>query len=196
MEILNHVFNGVATTFAAASEIPDKSDIINMIFPNLWVFIAHTISLVILLILMIKLAWKPTKNYIDKRTQEIQKNMESAMKDRVESAKNLEVSKMKLIESKTTAARIIENAELDAEEKRKKIEAAALNKAAHLENEGIAKIRKQEKELEKRMNLEVSKLALETAEVFLSRKITEEENKKIIDDIVNDLSSRITSGKE
>ncbi|MDE6082412.1 MAG: hypothetical protein K2F52_00870 [Malacoplasma sp.] len=46
------------------------------------------------------------------------------------------------------------------------------------------------------MNLEVSKLALETAEVFLSKKIDNEENKKIINDIVEDLTSRIISSKQ
>ena len=193
MEIINHVFNNVVTLQSA---IPDNSEIVNQIFPNLYVFIAHTISLIFLLILVTRLAWKPTKNYIEKRTQEIQRKMEDAEKAQIESEKNLHMSKMKLLESKNTAAQIIENAELDAEQKKKKIEAAALNKASRIENEGLSKIKKQEMELEKRMNLEVSKLALETAGLFLSKKIDEEENKKIIDDIVNDLTSKIGSSSK
>ena len=48
MEIINHVFNNVVTLQSA---IPDNSEIVNQIFPNLYVFIAHTISLIFLLIL-------------------------------------------------------------------------------------------------------------------------------------------------
>lgn len=193
METFNHVFNSVVNLQSA---IPDNTEIINQIFPNFYVFIAHVVSFVLLLFLVMRLAWKPTKTYIEKRTQEIQRKMEVAEKAQMESEKNLHDSRMKLLESKNTAAQILENAELDAEKTKKKIEATALNKASHIESEGLAKIRKQEIELEKRMNLEVSKLALETAGIFLSKKIDEEENKKIIDDIVNDLTSKIESSSE
>lgn len=193
METINNVFDSV---ISLQSAIPDNSQIINQIFPNVYVLIAHVISLIFLLLLVIRLAWKPTKNYIEARTKEIQRKMEAAEKAQLESEKNLHISRMKLLESKNTAAEIIENAELDAEKTKKKIEAVALNKASQIESEGYSKIKKQELELEKRKNLEVSKLALETAGIFLSKKIDEEENKKIIDDIVNDLTAKLESSSK
>ncbi len=195
MEIVNQVLYGIQFIFKE-SAIPDNAVIINQIFPNLYVFIAHTISLIFLLILVARLAWNPTKKYIEKRTQEIQSQLDAADKARIESEKNLEISKIKLLESKNTAAQIIENAQLESEQKIKKMEKESLNKVNHIEKEALLKLQKEEADLEKRKNLEVSKLALETAEVFLSKKIDDEENKKIINDIVEDLTSRINSSKE
>lgn len=173
------------------SQIPGQSDIINQLFPNLWVFLSHVLATIFLLALVFWLAWKPTAKYIQRRTEEIQKDMVAAEKSRIEAEKNLEASKKQILESKETALQILENAEFEADEKRKKIEMAALNKASHIEREGLSQVRKQELELEKKMNLEVSKLALETVEIFLSKKIDEEENKKLVDKIVNDLTSRV-----
>lgn len=175
----------------ASTHISDKGEIINQLFPNLWVFISHILATILLIIAMVKLAWHPTKEYIKKRTLDIQKNMIESENIRLEAEKNLELAKQKLFESKETASIILENAELEAEEKRKKIELAAINKANHIEKESLSSIKKQEMELSKRMNLEVSKLALETAEIFLSKKIDEEENKKLVDQIVKDLTERI-----
>lgn len=181
------------TILTSDSLISGNETIINQLFPNLWVFVAHTLATILLLILLFKLAWAPTKRYIAKRTQEIQKNMKEAEQAKIEAEKNLEESKMKILESKNTASQIIETAELEADEKRKKIELAAINKANHIERESLIQLKKQEEELSRRMNVEASKLALETAEIFLSQKINEDENKKLVDKIVNDLSRRIES---
>lgn len=178
------------------SQIPGAEEIINKLFPNLYVFISHVIATIILLTLLIYLAWKPTKRYIEKRTLEIQKDVIATEKARIDAEKNFENSKKHLLESKETAMQILENAEFEAEEKRKKIELAAINKANHIEREGLSQIKKQEIELSKRMNLEVSKLALETAEIFLSKKIDEDENKKIVDKIVSDLTSRVEASSK
>ena len=169
--------------------IPGNEPIINQIFPNVWVFVSHVLATVLLLILLVKLAWKPTKKYIEKRTLEIQKELLETQKSRIEVDKNIEMSKMKLLESKEVASKILEDAEFEAEEKRKKIESAAINKANHIESETLSQIRKQEDEMIKRVNLEASKLALEAAEVFLSKKVDDEENKKIVDKIIEDLTN-------
>lgn len=179
-EILN------STTF-----IPNNEDIINQIFPNVWVFIAHIVASFFLFLLILKLAWKPTKKYIQTRTEQIQKDIYASEQARYEAEKHLEEAKQKLLDSKTAASKIIENAEMEAEETRKKIESAAIIKANNIEKEGLSQVKKQEIELSKRMNLEVSKLALETAEMFLSKKLDEEENKKLVNQIVQDLSKRI-----
>lgn len=175
--------------------IPSDTTIINQLFPNVWVVVSHVVATVLLLTLVIYLAWRPTKRYIAKRTDEIQKNMDLAEKARIEAEKNLEESKTKILESKDTAAHIIDVAEFEANEKRKKIESAAMNKASHIERECLSQLKKQELELSKRMNLEVSKLALETAEIFLSKKFDEQENKKLIDKIVGDLTKKVDSNE-
>lgn len=53
METFNHVFNSVVNLQSA---IPDNTEIINQIFPNFYVFIAHVVSFVLLLFLVMRLA--------------------------------------------------------------------------------------------------------------------------------------------
>ncbi|MCF0217728.1 MAG: hypothetical protein HUJ42_01640 [Malacoplasma sp.] len=188
MEHLQIIFND-------GTLVPSESSVVNQIFPNLYVFISHIISLFLVFLLLFRLAWKPTEAYLRNRTEEIQKMVKEAELKAQESEKSLQLANAKLMDSKLTAAKIIETAELDAENKKKKIVQEAQNKANIIEKESFAKIRKQELELESRKNLEVSKLALETAETFLLKKIDDEENKKIIDDIVADLTKKFEKNK-
>lgn len=170
--------------------IPGNEEIINQIFPNLWVFIAHIIATVLLLALIIFLAWKPTKRYLKSRKKEIQKDVEIAEQSRLDAEKNLEISKQKLLDSKETAGQIIENAHIEALDLKNKIEKEALDKASFIEKQTEDSIRKQEKELSNRMNLEVSKMALETAEIFLGKKIDKQSNSEMVDQIVKELEER------
>lgn len=178
---------------SSTSLIPSNEDIINQLFPNLWVFLSHILASLFLFLVVLKMAWKPTKKYIAKRTEQIQKDLFESEQSKFEAEKHLEESKQKLLDSREAASKIIENAEMEAEEKRKKIESAAVIKANNIEKEGMAQVKKQEIELEKRMNLEVSKLALETVELFLSKKMDDKENKVLIDKIVDDLTKRVDS---
>lgn len=170
--------------------IPGNEEIINKIFPNLWVFIAHIIATIILFSIVIFLAWKPTKRYLESRKKEIQKDVETAEQSRVDAEKNLEISKQKLMDSKETAGQIIETAHIEALDLKNKIEKEALDKAAFIEKQTKDSIKNQEKELSNRMNLEVSKMALETAEIFLGKKIDKESNSKMVDQIVKELEER------
>lgn len=170
--------------------IPGNEEIINKIFPNLWVFIAHIIATVILLSLVIFLAWKPTKRFIESRKKEIQKDLTDAQSSKMEAEKNLEISKQKLLDSKSTAGQIIETAHIEALDLKNKIEKEALNKASLIEKQTEDLIRKQEIELSKKMNLEVSKLALDTAEIFLGKKIDKETNHEMVDEIIKELEEK------
>lgn len=176
--------------------IPTSEDIINQIFPNLWVFIAHIVAAIILFALVIYFAWKPTKKYLEKRKKEIQKDVDAAEQSKLESEKNLEASKQQLLDSKTTAGQIIETAQIEAIDIKNKSEKEAVRKANLIEKQTDDYIRKQEKELSERVNLEVSKLALDTAEIFLGKKIDKEANKEIVDQIVDELEVKYNIPKE
>lgn len=173
-----------------AAAIPGNEEIINKIFPNLWVFVAHLIATIILFGIVIYFAWKPTKKYLESRKKEIQKDVETAEQSRIDAEKNLEISKQKLLDSKETAGSIIENAHIEALDLKKKIEKEALDKASFIEKQTEDSIRKQEKELSKRMNLEVSKMALDTAEIFLGKKIDKDSNYDMVNQIVKELEER------
>lgn len=169
------------------SLIPGKDDIINAIFPNAWILVAHIIATIILFSLIIYFAWKPTKKYLEKRKKTILKNVEEAEEKNKLANENFELSKNELLESKDAASKIIHNASLEAESIKMKIENNAIKKANFIEKEALENIRKSEQEASLRINKEASILALEAAEILLSKKIDNEENQKMVDDIINNL---------
>lgn len=188
--------NKFVKIFLNSSLIPDEKAVINDIFPNIWVLISHIIAFVILLILVIFLAWKPTKKYIKKRSEEIQKNYKLAEELRLEFEQKVEVSNQKIIDSKITAANIIHLAEVEAKQKQKEIEIEAINKANNIEKEKKEQLLKQEQELKKNFNYEASKIAIETVEIFLSKKINDTNDLEFINNIVNDLEKRLDKKRD
>lgn len=171
------------------SAAPDGSVIVNQLFPNVWVFIAHIVATLIILGAVIWFGWKPTKEFLRKRKDVIEKNVVESKEARIEANKNLEISKQELLNSKQTAREIINNATLEADELRKDIEKKAKNRAAFIEKEATENIKKQENELNKKINSQVFDLALDTAEVLLGKKINKTENKDLVDSIIKDLES-------
>ncbi len=68
------------------------------------------------------------------------------------------------------------------------MEQVALKRVSYLESEADHNIKKQEEIASLKMNQKASLLAIDIAETFLNKKIDSDENKKMIDSILKDLS--------
>lgn len=169
------------------TSVPNRLDIINHLFPSPWVFLAHSLAFIVILIIMAKLLWQPTKKYMKTRQELIQKELVDSQQNKIESEKNLNESQKRLIESKNLASQIVSKAELEADAVRQKIETNAKNKAKILEQNTLDKLKKQESDLYKDFNLKATEIALDAVGLFLSQKIDRTENEKIISDIIVDL---------
>lgn len=184
-DIISFVFDNLNQESSPA--IPDNEGIINAIFPNVWALIAHVIATIILFSLIIYFVWKPTKRYLEKRRKTILKNIEEAEEKNKLANQNFELSKSELLESKDASSQIIHKATLEAESIKIKIENNAIKKANFIQKEALENVKKSEHEASLRVNKEASILALETAEILLSKKMNNEENQKIVDDIIKNL---------
>lgn len=189
---MNNLFNEIISFVLNAQEqsrpaLPSKDDIINSIFPNIWALIAHIVATIILFSLILYFVWKPTKKYLEKRKKSILKDVEEAKEKNKLANENFELSKSELLESKEAASQIINKASLEAESIKMKIENNAIKKADFIEKEALENVKKSEQEASLRVNKQASILALEVAEILLSKKMDNDENKKIVDDIIKNL---------
>lgn len=189
---MNNLFNEIISFVLNAQEqsrpaLPSKDDIINSIFPNIWALIAHIVATIILFSLILYFVWKPTKKYLEKRKKSILKDVEEAKEKNKLANENFELSKSELLESKEAASQIINKASLEAESIKMKIENNAIKKADFIEKEALENVKKSEQEASLRVNKQASILALEIAEILLSKKMDNDENKKIVDDIIKNL---------
>ncbi len=182
------IFNSETTVNNSSPAIPGSDEIISQILPNVWVLVAHAIATIILLSLIVWLVWKPTKKYLEKRKNQILKDINEAKEKNDIADKNFEISKKELLESKQAASAIIQNATIEGENIKNKMEQVALKRVSYLESEADHNIKKQEEIASLKMNQKASLLAIDIAETFLNKKIDSDENKKMIDSILKDLS--------
>lgn len=174
------------STFLNAA-IPTQREIINMIFPNPFIFTAHILAFLLLILFVIKLIWKPTKVYLQKRKNFIQDNLQKSENLRIEAEKQKELAIQSLLESKNIAAEIINKAETEAQVLKKQVEQQAHDKIKELETKAAIITAKKEKDLQAQNDAKVIALAVEISQVFLNHKIDAKTNSKLLDQILNDL---------
>lgn len=175
------------TSCSGSIEGVNPPAIINNVFPNLWVFVAQIISMLILFSAVMFLAWKPTNKMLEKRRAFIQNEIDEATKSKelaqaeYEKAKQLTEastvkSKQMLVESNAKVSKY-EKAELARvhEETQKMISDA--NKI----------IEKNYEKAQKDLDKQIIEMAMKTTEVLLDKKITITQDKKMIEDFIKDL---------
>ena len=157
------------------------------LIPN-WVSFACQLGALIVMILVIFfVAYKPVKNMIQKRADYIEQNVREAEEAKALALRNSTESEERIIASKKEAAEIIANAKLTAENNRKEsIEATQLeiNKMKELAEEDIARSKEEAKE---EIRQEMVSVALEASKEVLKREVNEKDNARIVEDFIKDM---------
>lgn len=172
-----------------------KSEIINNLFPNLWVFIAHIIGSIVLMIAIFLLLWKPIKKSLNKRYEYITKQLNDAKKNKelamieMQEANQLKINAISHAMEITTSAQtnafnIIENANQEAKKNSEKI----LNDA---KNE--IKKAKINAEIDAKNN--IINIAFDVASSILKKEIDKNNNNQYIDEILNSINKEIKKDK-
>ncbi len=166
---------------------PDSESFIEKVIPNFWAFLVQFIAFIIMILIVIKFAYKPVANFLRKRREYVESNLNEALNKNKEADLNLEQTKSNLQSSQKEAIQIIQDAKKQAE----------LERSQMLEdtNKDIAARRiKAEEELEiskekalKEMHDDVIDIAMEATKNILNRNISEQDDQKLLDDFVDDL---------
>ena len=157
------------------------------LIPN-WVSFACQLGALIVMILVIFfVAYKPVKKMLQKRADYIEQNVRDAEEAKALALRNSTESEERIIASKKEAAEIIANAKLTAENNRKEsIEATQLeiNKMKELAEEDIARSKEEAKE---EIRQEMVSVALEASKEVLKREVNEKDNARIVQDFIKDM---------
>ena len=157
--------------------------------PNLWILIANLIAFSIVIIILIIFAWKPTKKFMNDRKDLINKEIQTA-KDNKKNAEDLfQPATNKVIESKENATKIEELSEEKAHQYWENMVSKAKAEANLIKKKSQIDIDKLEIEFEKNKNEEIVNVALIAAEELMKKKINNEENKKLVDSILDAIIS-------
>jgi len=153
-------------------------------------YFSSTYFVFILVILCVVLVYKPVKKYFQKRNEKFDNDIIESEKNKKEAEINNLNSQKNLANSKNEALNIKENAKIEANKEHDRIIEEANNEADNIikkANEDAINIKNNAK---KEIKNEIVDTAILASKEILSREINEEDNKKIIDDFVDELNEK------
>ncbi|WP_381414829.1 F0F1 ATP synthase subunit B [Spiroplasma endosymbiont of Anurida maritima] len=165
----------------------ESSEIINQLFPNLWMFISHIIATVILLLLLAKLVYRPFRKSMHDRREYIRSLIESAVEKQATANINEKKSKDKIVDAKSQASQIVLDAQSKALKTEEEILKEAKNKYQQMLDDAKFNIEKEQKQLETKIKQEIVDVAFSTAEKILEKEISADKHKKLIDESINEI---------
>ncbi len=163
-------------------------DIINALFPNLWVLLAHIVAFTTIFIFMIRWVWKPSQNALRKRYAFLDEQVEKAEKAHQLAQEKLAKIEKKELEAYQKIEHIMENAKQESMQTSEHILASAKKQANLIKNNAKSEIHKAEIRLQKEMNEKAIKIALNTAEAILNKEIDKKSHDKYFDDFMKKLA--------
>lgn len=144
--------------------------------------IAHLIALIILTVGLYLLLFKPVKRMVKERQEKVKK-IEQENSDLNEEVKKMKSStEVVLSEAKKQAAVIHENAVKVANQKADEIVADARREAKALIERTEREMEEERGKLQADIEKQITDVSVEVAEALLARKITPEDNKKLIEE--------------
>lgn len=171
-----------------------QSSVIDALVPNFWAFLTQFLALIVLIVLVSIFAYKPIRNYLDKRSDYIDNEVKSANKNNALSKMKLEEAEQQIADSKKEAASIIDDAKEQANLERKKILDQTNDEVLKMKEKSEQDIKESQKRAQKEVEDAIVSVALDASKQVLSREVNEEDNKKIIDDFVAALDSSKKEG--
>ena len=151
--------------------------------------VAHLISLIILTVGLYLLLFKPVKKMIKERQEKIRK-IEQENNDLNEEVKSMKSStEAVLSEAKKQAAVIHENAVKVANQKADEIVSGARSEAKNLMERTEREMEEERNKLRSEIEKQISDVSVAVAEKVLARKVTPEDNKKLIEESLEQWSN-------
>lgn len=167
----------------------NAENIINLVFPNLWVFIGQIISMLILFTAIIFLVWKPTNKMIQRRKDLILSEIEQATKDKELAALELENAKKLNLEASKKAQDLIADANLEGYKIREEATKQAQHEANRLITNANHEISREFAKVQQNLDQQVIEIAIKTAESLMQKNITKVDEDKAIKEFIESIKN-------
>ncbi|MDC4163341.1 F0F1 ATP synthase subunit B [Mycoplasma sp. T363T] len=180
----------IISTIVSSCSIPDElkpSTIVNQFFPNFWVFIAHSIALIIIILLGIFFLWKPTKRLLTKRTEMIQAEINSANELKKQAMALLDDAKKEKQNAEIQAREIINLATNQAYSLKADVESDAKRKANRIIENAHSEIIKQESILKRELEGRIVDIALEATSTLIKKNVDKQDHERLVQELLKEL---------
>lgn len=176
---------------ACTGDIPElnPAEIINTLFPNVWVFIAQVIAMCMVFSIILWLVWKPTNRMLDKRREYIAKEITDAEKAKEEAVQYLEEAKSQHLNAQNEAAAIIANAKNESVSYIESLKKEAHEAAEKIVTSARINAANEQKANLERLQSEAREVAYVAAEALMKKQLSREDNDKLVDDFIKNLET-------
>jgi len=142
---------------------------------------------VILVVVLWKFVLKPVNNMISKRQDEIREKIDDADKKSLEASKYLEEQKKSIDKSRIEAKKIIDEGKEAARKIKEEIEGQASEKSKLMVEDALTEIRSEKDRSINEVKDEMVDIALSASQKMISKSLSEEDHKKLIEESLKDL---------
>ncbi len=145
------------------------------------------IVFVILIIVLWKLVLKPVNNMITKRQEEIRGTIDDADRKSLEAGKYLEEQKKSIDKARLEAKKIINEGKEAARKIKDEIEGQASEKSKLMLESALTEIKSEKDRSINEVKDEMIDIALSASQKMISKSLSEEDHKKLIEESLKDL---------
>jgi len=164
-------------------------NIAEQLFPNITTIVTQLCATAVLFYFLRKFLWGPTREWIEKRQNFIQSEVENVKRNAIETEKELSAAKAKVKEAVNSSKEIISQAELDANKRKDNILAQADKEADRKIEKAKAQIEQEKLNMKSEMVEEMVNVAMVATEKLISTKITSSSDQQEIENFVKEIRS-------
>ena len=145
-------------------------------------------SIIVLFVIVKKLAYKPVKNFMDARTERVMAQKTEAENLKAEAEEKIEKYNFLLAECESAKADAIKEGENLAHKESEQIITEAKEKAKEIVSKAEAKAQEKYNRAVEEANDYIVNLTIDASSMLLKREISDEDNKKIVEDFLNSIN--------
>ncbi|ASP27821.1 F0F1 ATP synthase subunit B [Spiroplasma corruscae] len=165
-------------------------DIVEGLFPNLPILIAHILSTIIIVLLLSKLVYKPFRQTIKDRRKKINALLDEASSKQTIANKNNADAARYLTAAKDEAKSIVDSARGQADSIKFEIINNAKKEAQNIQEHANKILEYEKDEARESIRKEIIDIAFDVAEKVVAKSISKSDNDKLINDFLNSIDGK------
>ena len=164
-----------------------SDDFTSKLIPNWVSFVTQLGALIVLVVIVIVFAYKPVKKIITKRQDYIESTIKEAEESKAVWKENQKQSEEIVLASTRTAADIVAEAKINAENERQKILDDTALEVEKMKKDAENDIARMQEEAKEEIRQEMVEVAFAASEELLSREVNTSDNTRLIEEFIEDI---------
>ncbi|HML99852.1 MAG TPA: F0F1 ATP synthase subunit B [Bacilli bacterium] len=156
---------------------------------NIWSLVTQLLAFGVLVIIVVKLVYKPVRKMLITRADYIEKNIKDAESQKKEMEDKLAAADALVLEERKKAVNLVMEAKAQTEVAREKMMAEAKEAARQEKQKALEEINQARQEAEAAIHDEIVNVALLASKEVLGREINETDNRRLVDDFIKDIKN-------